>query len=275
VLAPGGSVADSKRTVPLSRPISLRCGQLRPNRNHHCTLVIDRVKLRIARRLSLPCPPDRCFVNLVMHAHDRHARPRNVLVVGSDGPSGRIHQDKGRINALILGHDVPDSARRRTRSRARVAHSLPTGPARKKRVAYSVRLDGLRKGDRLTASARAVTSIGELPYNTYIGSSLILASEPTSVHPDSLAKAVASNGGHLDESNGFDCTHGASAFRNPCVTRKVGVLRIRRHPVQGKRSVPMYVNLVTRVEPLLTNPRAGGHARLLHQGRLTVDRYRP
>jgi hypothetical protein len=70
--------------------------------------------------------------------------------------------------------------------------------------------------------------------------------------------------------NGFNCTHGASAYRTPCVARKAGALPIVRRPGHG----PYYLNLVSRSKPKHSGGEPGDVARVLRRGFLAVTRYR-
>ncbi len=265
------------RSVPVSDPEALRCSQRRPNRNHHCTLVIRGAGFRVARDSRLPCQPDRCHVNLVLDAHNRRARKGNVLVVGADRPDGKVEQDKGRINALILGKGVRRSDRARFAQGSPARRSLPVGnhDSGGQTVIYSLPLRHLRRGDALDVRARAVTAIGRLPYNVYIGAHLVLAPGPSAVSPGRVGRRVGSQQGKLDEVNGFNCTHGPSAFKDPCVTRKVGVLRIKRAPAAVGHAGPMYLNLVAHASALLAKAGEGDRARELGRGALVAVRYRP
>src|SRR5262245_22222642 len=49
--------AAGRQTEPVSDAVTLTCGQHRPNRNHHCPLVIDGGSMTVSRPRSLPCPP--------------------------------------------------------------------------------------------------------------------------------------------------------------------------------------------------------------------------
>jgi hypothetical protein len=87
--------------------------------------------------------------------------------------------------------------------------------------------------------------------------------------------------GEADESNGFNCTRGASDFRTPCLIHKVGVLRMvqdaRRHPYQDQgRRVPLYVNLVTSAAAEYGGQhQSGDRASVGRAGFIKVYRYSP
>ena len=60
----GVLLAPAKRTV---------CRQRLPRREHHCVIVFSKAELNVSATSSLPCPPDGCFVNLVIDAYDKRA----------------------------------------------------------------------------------------------------------------------------------------------------------------------------------------------------------
>ena len=90
------------RGMPLSESRRFVCRQKLPDREHHCVIVFTGVGADIGKLRSLPCPPDHCFVNLVMDAHHPRARSGEVLLIGGNRPDGSIPQDRGRVNAIVL-----------------------------------------------------------------------------------------------------------------------------------------------------------------------------
>jgi hypothetical protein len=273
MLASGRRRTGGKGAVRLGRKRSVSCKQRRPNRNHHCVLVLTGGR-RIDHPKGLPCRPKRCRINLVMDAHDGDARNGSVVLVGTDRPDGSIMQDFGRLNALIL----PDRLRPkpvRALTRKRRSRSVPMGAERSggKRVIYSVKVPRLNKGDILTVSARQTTAIGHLPYSAYVNSEVILAGTPGATHPSLLAKRSGRLRGRITEANGFNCTQGASAFRTPCRTRKAGLIVMRHDAVNHRnRPKPLYVNLVSRTFPKLARAAPGDEARIKPSGFLKVMR---
>src|SRR5687768_10138274 len=149
-------------TVVVSKPVGLRCEQNRPNRNHHCPLVISEA-IRVKRLGALPCPPASCRLNMLLRAHHPDARGGEVVVVGADQPDGSVEGGKARLNAAIVraGADVREERKRTTRRRVR---RLPASFDAGQRVVYSQRLRGLQEGEVLLTSARVRTAIRRLPY---------------------------------------------------------------------------------------------------------------
>lgn len=271
VLADSRRVTGGPRAIPLGRRKTVTCKQRRPNRNHHCMLVFSRARRTISRLRELPCDPGSCAVNAVVYAHHRRAQPGNVILIGADLPDGTVKRDKSRLNAIIARTgEEPRPGRRETERELR--RYLPVDG---QRAIYSVKLPRLAAGDVLLARARQVIGIGALPYNTWTAAELILATSPTAIHPGPLARRSARLEGRLTEVNGFNCTHGPSAYESPCVTRKVGQLTMRRRPI-GRRGQPkpLYLNLLVRLAPKLADRRAGDRGRVKQGGGLTVTRFR-
>jgi hypothetical protein len=253
---------------------SVRCHQQRPQRNHHCVLVFPPEPTRIRHPHALPCRPSACHLNLVLEADHRPAHHGQVIVVGADTPGGSIRQDKGRLNAITLHKHVPPAKRYRTANVR--SHSIRIAPSGKagRRVVYSQRINNLRKGDVIEASARHLVTIASLPYPAFVGTDLILATGPHSVSPAGVAKGAVSTGGRLTEVNGFNCTHGASAYRSPCRTTKAGAARIRHTIARNGHPTPLYVNVVCAGAPKRAQARPNDAMHVLSGGALVVRRHR-
>jgi hypothetical protein len=259
--------------APLSGRERIVCAQRRPDRNHHCPFTV--VGGRAGTGGSGPaCAPDRCHVNLVVGAHHRRAVPGHRIVLGGDRPSGKVVQDKGRLNVIR----VPDAntARSEVRVGAPLHGSLPIRPPEgtRRRVVYSVAVPELRAGEVLAADGRFETRIGKLRYNAFVSSRLILATRPGAVSAPGAVRDVASHGGLMAEHNGFNCTQGSSGFKTPCITRKAGAARIVNDAVDDA-GVPLtlYVNLVASARPRLGRARDFHRAILAPAGGLDVVRY--
>jgi hypothetical protein len=245
-----------KATAPglsLSEDVTVHCKQLRPNRNHHCTLVMPNLETAIADASALPCPATDCYVNLVVGAWARRAEPGNRVVVGDDLPDGDVRQDKGRINVVVepLGRPAPVELA----SALLVNDALPLAEPKpsKRRVVYSVEIPAARQGDVLAFDASYVATIDHLPFNTYLGSRVIVADTPDSTKSSGIAKAVALLGGSATEHNGFNCTLGKSGYSTPCVVTKAGATRITADAVDDLgQPVPLYLNLIGAAAPKLT-----------------------
>jgi hypothetical protein len=268
VLAGRRHAAGGRGTLPVSGSQTVRCHQPRPNRNHHCVLVFRNVAVRLGPGRRLPCRLRDCRVNLVLAARNPAARAGDVLIIGADRPDGSIEQDMGRLNAVVIPRGVDPHAHR-LRATHRIHSTLPEGAPRSGgwRVVYSLKLSGLERGDVIAAAARAVTGIGPLHYSAFVSSQLIVAGSRSSTHP---FRRDVSLDGLVTEANGFNCTQGPSAYRSPCVTRKAGVARIRRHPVDRRgRPRPLYLNLIMRSFPKLARAAPGDAAQVLRGGFLS------
>lgn len=273
VLAARRRAAGGDHVMAIAQARSLRCHQPLPNRNHHCVLVLPPTETKIRYPKRLPCRPDACRLNLVVEADHPHARNAQVVLVGADRPDGTVRQDKGRLNAAVL-HGRVDSKRFRTT--ARRSRAVPIAPSGKtgRRVIYSQRINELRKGDVIEASSRHLITIRSLRYPVFIGSDVVLARGPHAVSSAGIPRQVASGNGDLTEQNGFNCTHGPSAYRDPCRTRKSGAVRITRNVRRRGHSVPLWVNVVSAGAPKGGVPKHGDRMRVLPRGELVVHRYR-
>jgi hypothetical protein len=273
VLARGRHGSHGSAVERISAPEHLTCGQRRPNRNHHCVLVFRETTTTVSAS-ELPCSPDRCFLNLVLEAHHSGARSRNRLIIGADRPDGGIQQGQGRVSAVVVPADAsPDARKRDTTTRVHDSVRIAEGHGPWSSI-YSVKLPHLHKGDVVTADARQVYDIGGLSHAAYDMNQIVLTQGRRKTHPGPVARASASPSPALDEANGFNCTHGPSAYQSPCISRKVGEVRIRREPVDRRgRPVPLYVNLICR-GLLKVEQKSWATAQILDDGFPRVTHYR-
>jgi len=267
--ATGGSAAD-----PISSIESKTCNQQRPNRNHHCVLVFRDAEKTVKNVGSLPCRPDGCFVNVVASVYHPNARAGNVVVVGADRPDGSIDGDKGRVDAMIERGDVPPP--RVQVGGMKMRDSVPIDPAGNagRRVVRSIRIDGLRKGDILRMGARQTMDISSNPYNTFIGTRLIVAASPTETRTNGFVANVISNGGEVTEQNGYNCTRGQSVYDNPCTSEKAATASVKRKmPQRNGQPKPVFVNIVMAGLPKLASAEPNDRMKVLG-GEIRVERYR-
>jgi hypothetical protein len=271
VLATGKGVTGGRRAVSLARPKSVHCGQQRPHRNHHCVLTFQHARKRVTNPTALPCPADVCFVNLVVAAYNPEAQPGNVIVIGADRPDGSILQDKGRLSVVLSKR--ASAAPQHQRTSRRVHGRVPVTRGDDWTSVYSIKFSNLRRGDILVAVAKQRTSISPVPYNVFVGTRIILAGRRDAARANRLSRRVSSLSGQFTEGNGFNCTHGRSAYRTPCISRKAGLIEIHRPPTRRGRPVPMFVNVVSHLRPKLAAPGSDDYARVLSGGALEVRRY--
>ncbi len=117
--------------------------------------------------------------------------------------------------------------------------------------------------------------IRELPY--FVATKIVVATRPEARIPGPLTRRIVTRRGTATETNGFNCTVGPSAFRSPCVTRKAGLVVIKREPTDRRgRERPLYVNLVSRTFRSSRRRGRGEYApaRILRGGGLVVTRLR-
>jgi hypothetical protein len=275
VIAPSKGASGGKRTKRVSRRVSHACGQRRPNRNHHCPLVISRGSFSVGKLRRLPCRAAECRLNMIVSAHHRRARGGHVAVVGADRPDGSVAGGDARLSAAVIRSGT------RVRSRAwktskRRAKRIPVSFSGGHRVVYSQRLNGLRTGDVLLLRSKHRTRVARHPH--FVGSRIILSTRRRATSPGRFASRISSRQGTATESNGFNCTIGASAFRSPCTTRKAGLITIRRHPTSRTgRPKPLFANLISRGFPKRAQMMRGSYPplRILAGGGLAVKRLRP
>lgn len=275
VLARGKAVTGGPGATRISAREHVTCGQRRPNRNHHCVLAISEAQMTVPGGGRLPCRPRRCFLNLVVAAHHPQARHGNRLIIGADRPDGSVEQGKGRVSALVIAADADPPTQGQASSR-RIHRSVPMSPNRGGGwvSVYSVKLPNLRRGDVITARARQRLDIRGLGNAVFDSNQIVLTQGPRKVGPGPLARRSAKPGPALDEANGFNCTQGPSAYRTPCVSRKVGQIEIRRRPVDGRgRPVPLFVNLICRGLIKEAQPKRAQAAKIRRGGYLRVKRY--
>ncbi|MEO8091763.1 MAG: dihydrofolate reductase family protein [bacterium] len=275
VLARGRAVAGGPGAKRVSARERVTCGQRRPNRNHHCVLVISEAQMTVPGAGRLPCRPRTCFLNLVVAAHHPNARHGNRLIIGADRPDGSVEQGKGRVSALAIAAGADPETRSPTSSR-RIHRSVPMSPNRGGGwvSVYSVKLPNLRKGDVITARARQRLDIRGLGNAVFDSNQIVLAQGPRKVGSGPVARRSAKPGPALDEANGFNCTQGPSAYRTPCVSRKVGQIEIKRTPADSRgRPVPLFVNLICRGLIKEAQPKRAQEAKIRRGGYLRVKRY--
>jgi hypothetical protein len=181
VIGRGRNATAGRRATPVSRRKRITCrGKPLSSRQHHCVIVFKHASLNVERPAALPCEPRSCRINLVLDAHSRRARRGDKLVIGNNRPTGKIGQDKGRINAVRLrpGSQAapPKTITRRRRRRSVALDESPT-------VILSKRLVGLRKDEQLAVFARFTANVSRLPYTARVSSQLILARGPRATKP--------------------------------------------------------------------------------------------
>jgi hypothetical protein len=265
--------------LPLSPSRTVLCKQRRPNRNHHCTLAIPNTETTITDLAALPCPPTACYVNLIVGAINKKAKKGNVVVLGADRPDGSVTQDKGRLDMVQAHAAVPAPAVSSSEALVNTELPLTISDSEKRRVVYSVPIEAPQKGEVLAFDASFLTGISALRFNTFISSRVITAETPTDTKSTGLAKNAIPLKGQATESNGFNCTLGASGYANPCTTVKAGAVEFSRDVVDKTTGVPatIYVNVLAGAKPLLAEKVDESDRVSLGSlpGGLTVSRYSP
>jgi hypothetical protein len=265
VLASSPHATGGPHVVSVSPRKVITCLQEKGNRQHHCVIAFSDAGLHVKDPADIPCLPDSCHLNFVVDARNHRARHGDKLVIGGNQPSGRIAQDKGRINVIRLRPgSQPKAPATVTRHRLHKRISLHLHSA----VIASKRLRGLKRHEQLAVYARFHTDISHLPYSTRVTSQLVLADRRSQTGPGHLAARVSSTGAEIDEANGSNCVH----VRNPCRYTKVGVLTMQHDAESGGDPVPLFVNLWLKSKPKLTTPKPGDQLRI-RDAKLKIVRY--
>ena len=264
--------------LPLSESRSVLCKQRRPNRNHHCTLTIPNTETQISDLSALPCPPDACYVNLIVGAQNKKAKRGDVVVLGGDQPDGSVEQDKGRLNVIQAHSNVPVPKPVSSEQLVNTELPLTINDSEKRRTVYSVPINAPKAGEVLAFDSAFVTGISALRFNTFISSRVIVATDPSKTKSTGKAKSAVPLKGQGTESNGFNCTLGASGYANPCTTRKAGAVRFDRDVVDKRTGEPitLYLNVLAGAKPLLAEKGVNENDKVslsAQPGGLTVWRY--
>ena len=229
----------------LGKPIKRTCSQDYPNRNHHCVLVLDRTD--VARRSCSDCS-----LNIVLTAWDDKAQSNNVLVIGGDSDHG-IEQGRASISAAVFRSSAAKKVTRTYHSTTPLVKSaevVDSSSDSQETALGSVRIDDLQQGEALIVTATAHTNIGELGYNVLTQGEVVVSEKgPNSTDNSGTPVRAVSKNGKISVQNGFNCTQGASDYRNPCEIHKVGAAYMVNpavsEPNHGQgHEVPLYVNLI-------------------------------
>ena len=227
IIARTKTATDGLEVTPVKDSL---CTQKPLRRNHHCVIQSPWKGIKIPKS-GLPCKPAQCYFNVVMTAYDKEARSDgdNKVILGGIKASGKLNQGKAKF-VLARFPDGKDKPQRRFRKTSRPAHSYRVEPnladTKGQTVVLSQRLSHLHKGDQLLVDVQEVTKINHLPYDTFQRTEVILTDGRKSVKPRGKFSETTAR---LGAANGFNCTHGKSGHRSPCVVRKVGVLSIRKN----------------------------------------------
>jgi hypothetical protein len=156
---------------------------------------------------------------------------------------------------------------------------LTEGPKEKRRVVYSVPIPEPLKGEVIAVDAGYLAGISGLRFNTFIASRVIFGETPTSTESTGPARNAAPLRGQITESNGFNCTLGASGYPNPCTVVKSGATEITRNVVDRETDLPitLYVNVISAAKPLLAEKVTDAEQVSLaaREPGLVVTRYAP
>ncbi len=266
ILTDGRRVTGGRDAVAISSRERTRCPHSYDDFVHHCRIVFRRESLDIGGR-GLPCRPGDCRVNFVLGAHSRRAGRGDRLIIGANGATGQVVQDKARLNAVRFSpgnQSSPPTLTTKRRIRKRVSLQ------EERTVVLSKRLPALRRNEQLSVSSRVGVDVSHLTYDARVSVRLLLASEPRAATTSRRVEREASLKGDITELSGSNCTQRRARCRYP----GAGVLTIRRDAFDrpGERGA-RYVNLVIVANPKFADPRAGDRLRVLRRSSLGVVRF--
>jgi hypothetical protein len=266
ILTTGRRTTGGRDAVAISGRKRIRCPHNHANFVHHCRIVFQRSSLDIAHE-TLPCRPRDCRVNYVLSAHSRKATSGDKLLIGANGPTGQVVQDKGRLNAVRFHPgDQPTPPALTTNRRLRKHVSL----RRRRTVILSKRLPALRRDEQLSVRSRLRVNVSHLPYDVHVSMRLLLTTERRLPRTSPRVEEEASEKGDITEQAGSNCTQRQAQCEYP----GVGILAMRRDAVNvSGGTAPRYVNLVMSAEPKFVNPRTGDRVRVLRGSSLRVVRF--
>lgn len=266
ILAHRAGATHGAGTMALTGRREIVCRQPEPHREHHCVTVFTGTNLRLTKGEELPCRLRNCLINLVVDASNSEARRGDVILLGIDRPDGTVHQGRGRINVTRFRGPAVEPRTPATDRRLRGRVDVDEGA---KKVLYSLRLRKLERDEQLTFEASTVVGIKHLPYDTFVGSQLVLTERPGAVSPTRLTRRVAAFPRDINKMTGFNCT----ALTTPCKLPRVGTLVMRGTPRRDGRSVPLYVNYVFRNAPKRAEDRPGDAIKIRRGGGIEAKRY--
>jgi hypothetical protein len=266
ILTDGRRDTGGRDAVAISGRKRTRCPHSYDNFVHHCRIVFRRESLDVSRR-ALPCSAERCRVNFVLGAHSRRARASDRLIIGANGATGQVVQDKARLNAVRFSPGNQPSpptltTRRRTRKRVSLREA--------RTVVLSRRLPALGRNEQLAVSSRVGVDVSHLPYDARVSVRLLLASEPRAATTSRRVEREASMEGDITELSGSNCTQRGT----PCRYPGAGVLTMRRDAFDGPgERAARFVNLVIVANPKFDNAQGGHRLRVLRGSSLRVVRF--
>ena len=268
--ATGGSSAD-----PISGVKEKHCTQQRPNRNHHCVLVFSEAVKRVRNAGNLPCPPADCFLNVVASADHPNAGSGDVVIVGADRPDATVDGDKARVDGLIERGEIPPPRIQNGGAKMRDSVLIePSGGTAARSSARSAST-GSRGATRCGSRPSRGSASASVPYNVYIGTRVIIATSPTETRTNGFVADVISSGGEITEQNGFNCTQGASEYKDPCNSPKAATAYVKRKmPEKNGEPKPVFVNIVMAGLPKLTTSSRPNDRMKVMDGAIRTERYR-
>ena len=256
----------------LGKPVDRVCAQDYPDRNHHCVLVLDRTD--VARKAC-----GNCSLNMVMTAWHNDAKKGEVLVIGGDSDDG-IEQGRASISAAVFQGDTESATRsyRSTEVLNKTADLVSGGSNSPETALGSVRIDDLKQGEALIVTATARADIRGLDYNVLTQGEVVISEKGAYSSDNSGTPVLAvSKHGKVATQNGYNCTQGASDYRNPCLIYKVGSSYMSKSALTKPNNdkgapVPLYVNLIGSFSAQYGKPYKSGDKVKIRSVDIRVER---
>lgn len=202
------------------------------------------------------------YLNVVVSASHRKAKPGDVLLVGQNETTPVVVQDMAGIRVVRFrpaSSHGPDA----TIENACLCGEIAI--TKKHTVVLAHELPALAKGERLLVEGHLVTDATGLPAPARISTRMFIADRPDQVEPGGAATTCVTWKGQLSKFTGFNCI----PADGPQTTRKYGVAKVVAAPAGD-----LYVNLVAVSGAPFGGTRATDRLRIdTARSRLEVTRF--
>jgi hypothetical protein len=270
LLASGKDVtdADNKNAIRIGATEEQTVTQC----DHHGLVVFDPRSYTVPEE-GLPWDGP-SYLNLVLRAHNREAKPGHVLLIGQNEPADKgqpahAKGDAGKIN-VVRYRGQPQPTGTTTRASGRNNSHIPIAKPTVPKVVYSMRLVDLKKDEQLLMKAGFETRDPH-GYRARVSTEVIVADSPDQTDRENAARDYLPFHGELGKGNGTNILPGKS-YR----TQKYGTLRVLRDA-----SDDVYVNVVVSSaapasavpKPDDPRPQANDAVHILRDGVLEITRF--
>ena len=186
----------------------MSCVQQVGDRQHHCVIPHHGIEAGGTPE-RLGCERGGCMLEMQIRARNPRAEPGHLLIIGGQDETGRLRQDKARLNAIRL------RGRPQTKVISGRLSKTEVPPDLEHRVVLSQRVDGLQKGDVIEASVDLRASVAHLPYPALVASQIVLAESPNATHGKRFVSRVANLHGGAHRRRWHELHPGADTLPRP------------------------------------------------------------